>query len=253
MTNSVHVILPAFNEEQPLPNLLQRFSDLGRKNPELGLKVYVINDGSSDGTANTALQDYAGLNVQLHNHERNMGLGQAVLTGLQQAVAQVQDNDVLVVMDADDTHDVNLIPEMTRQLHDGADIVIASRFVPGGDDSTAPAFRRVLSRGASIVFKILFPVANIRDFTSGYRGYRANLIGKAIDHWGERLVEEDGFACMVELLLKLRHWDPQINEIGMHLRYDRKLSASKLKLFRTVGQYLILAIRNRLTPAPRII
>ncbi len=247
----VHVILPAFNEEESLPNLLRRFAQLNREHPELDLIIRVIDDGSSDRTAAVAAQPYDALKVRVHSHPKNLGLGQAMLTGVQRTVAWAKANDVIVAMDADDTHDVNLIPKMAVQLADGACISIASRFVDGGCDATAPPFRRLLSRGASVVFHTVFPLEGIRDFTSGYRMYRAELLNQAVFHWGERLIEENGFACMVELLLKLRHWEPEIQEVPMLLRYDRKMSASKLRLFRTLRQYLVLAIRNAVTPAPR--
>ena len=247
----VHVILPAYNEEESLPNLLERFSQLDHEHPELGLVIRVIDDGSADQTAQVAAADYNGLDVRVHSHEQNMGLGQAMLTGVQRSILRADDSDFIVAMDADDTHDVNLIPKMLEQMADGADISIASRFVEGGNDSTAPQFRRLLSRGASVVFKTVFPLDGIHDFTSGYRMYRGSFMRRAAGHWGERLIEEDGFACMVELLLKLRHWNPDMREVGMHLRYDRKLSESKLRLFRTLRQYLKLAVRNRVTPAPR--
>lgn len=247
----VHVILPAYNEEESLPNLLRRFEQLHREHPELNLVVRVVNDGSKDRTSEVAAQGFGALDVRVHNHPRNMGLGQAMLTGLQRAAAAAEDRDLVVAMDADDTHDVNLIPLMVEEIRSGADIAIASRFVPGGCDDTAPPFRRLLSRGASVVFRAVFPLERIKDFTSGYRMYRGELLHRATAHWGERLIEEDGFACMVELLLKLRHWKPEMREVPMFLRYDRKLGASKLKLFRTLRQYLKLAIRNRVTPAPR--
>tara|TARA_R110002096_G_scaffold292391_1_gene486896 strand:+ start:392 stop:1195 length:804 start_codon:yes stop_codon:yes gene_type:complete len=247
----VHVILPAFNEEESLPNLLKRFATLNQEHPELNLVIRVIDDGSSDRTAEVAALPVAGLEVIVEQHPKNMGLGQAMLTGVQKTVAAAKGNDMIVAMDADDTHDVNLIPRMAGQLADGASISIASRFVEGGCDDTAPPFRRLLSRGASVVFRTVFPLEGIKDFTSGYRMYRADLLKEAVRHWGERLIEEDGFACMVELLLKLRHWEPEMREVPMLLRYDRKLSASKLKLFRTLRQYLVLAVRNSVTPAPR--
>ncbi|MEE9432439.1 MAG: hypothetical protein V3V16_15440 [Melioribacteraceae bacterium] len=77
------------------------------------------------------------------------------------------------------------------------------------------------------------------------------MLRKASIHYGETLVNEQGFACMVELLLKLRHWTPNIIEIPFELRYDRKLGASKLKLFKTIFQYIKLGIRDRVSPAPR--
>jgi dolichol-phosphate mannosyltransferase len=77
-----------------------------------------------------------------------------------------------------------------------------------------------------------------------------SLLRRAIGHYGERLVEEQGFACMVELLMKLRHCNPQIAEVPLVLQYDRKQGASKLKLGRTMKQYLKLVVRENVSPAP---
>ncbi|MCB0731973.1 MAG: glycosyltransferase, partial [Ignavibacteriae bacterium] len=213
--------------------------------------VIVVNDGSSDNTEQIAKDNSSDINLTLVNHEKNMGLGQAVQTGIKEALSQSGINDIIIIMDADDTHDVSLMDQMITKIENGADIVIASRFVQGGNDESAPPFRRLLSRGASIVFKTLLPLDRINDFTSGFRAYRVSLLNKASFHWGETLILEQGFACMVELLLKLRHWNPNIEEIPFFLRYDRKLGASKLKLFKTLMQYLKLGIRDRVSPPPR--
>ena len=247
---TAYFVLPAYNEEETLPHLLKRIAELQAKVTQK-ITVLVVNDGSRDKTAELAENGAPGLNVKLINHAKNMGLGQAVQTGIKQALTIANDEDIMIIMDADDTHDVNLLKPMVEKIEDGSDIVIASRFVDGGDDSTAPAFRRLLSRGAGFVFKTVLPLNDIRDFTSGYRAYRVNMLRRISQHWGERIVEEKGFACMVELLLKLRHWEPVISEVPMNLRYDRKLSESKLKLFRTIFQYVKLALRDRLSPPPR--
>ena len=243
----IHIILPAFNEEKSLPSLLKRFGHLSnRKN----IIVWVVDDGSSDDTARIAKQGVPGVDVRLVSHTKNLGLGQALLTGIETAMRHALDDDVLVVMDADDTHDPELITKMLHRIDKGADIAIASRFVDGGDDRTAPRFRRLLSRGASFVFNTFLPLNGIHDFTSGFRAYRAGLLRRAVNHWGERLIEERGFACMVELLLKLRYSSPTVAEVPFHLQYDRKQSGSKLKLWRTLGQYLKLALRDKLEPPP---
>ena len=130
-------------------------------------------------------------------------------------------------MDADDTHDPAMIRKMHERIDQGADVVICSRFVAGGDDSTAPPFRRLLSRGAAVTFERMLGLDGVHDFTSGFRAYRVSLLARAAKHWGERLVEERGFACMVELLLKLRHANPVIAEVPLVLQYDRKLSAQQ--------------------------
>lgn len=242
-----HVVLPAFNEEASLPPLLHRLADVARTEK---VTVWVVDDGSADATVAVAEAGYGGLDVRVVRHLVNLGLGRAVQSGLRAALEEAGPDDVVVVMDADDTHDPSLIRALQAEITAGADVAICSRFVPGGDDRTAPFGRRLLSRGAAQLFHRALDVDGVRDFTSGYRAYRASLLARASAHWGERLIEEQGFACMVELLLKLRHCRPVITEVPLALRYDRKQGPSKLKLRRTVVQYLKLLARDRLSPAP---
>ncbi|HEX7309283.1 glycosyltransferase [Lentzea sp.] len=242
----VHLVLPAYNEAAALPRLLRRVADVeiaGR------ITVWVVDDGSSDGTGDCAA-GVRGLDVRLVRHPVNLGLGQAVQSGLRAALSDAAPEDVVVVMDADDTHDPGVIPALLEEIATGSDIVICSRFAEGGDDSTAPRFRRFLSRGAAVVLGRALKVDGVQDYSSGFRAYRVSLLRRASAHWGERLVEERGFACMVELLMKLRHCSPVVTEIPLLLRYDRKPGASKLKLGRTLRQYLLLLTRDRLTPVP---
>ncbi len=242
-----HVVLPAYNEQASLPSLLKRLAAAAATER---IVVWVVDDGSADRTAEVAEAGAPGLDVRLVRHPQNMGLGQAVQTGIRSVLDAADPDDYVVVMDADDTHDPAMIRKMHERIDQGADVVICSRFVAGGDDSTAPPFRRLLSRGAAVTFERMLGLDGVHDFTSGFRAYRVSLLARAAKHWGERLVEERGFACMVELLLKLRHCNPVIAEVPLVLQYDRKQSASKLKLRRTIGQYVKLLARDRLAPAP---
>jgi len=244
---NVHMVLPAYNEEESLPNLLNRLSSIEQRDR---LIVWVVDDGSTDRTASIARDGRENLDIRLLSHKVNLGLGQALQTGIGNVLKVASVEDVVIVMDADDTHDTKIVGSMLEKIDEGADIVLASRFVEGGSDRTAPPLRRVLSRGAAIVFNILLPLDGIKDFTSGYRAYRVSLLQRSVDHWGNLLIEERGFACMVELLLKLRYWGPIIEEVPLVLRYDRKKSQSKLKLWQTLGQYLKLAIRDHLQYPP---
>jgi dolichol-phosphate mannosyltransferase len=248
LCGTTHVVLPAYNEAAGLPMLLHRLAELAHTDK---LTVWVVDDGSSDATADVAAAGVSGLDVRLVRHPVNLGLGQAVRSGLQAVlVTAAREDDIVVVMDADDTHDPALIPLLRAELAAGADVAICSRFVLGGDDATAPLGRRLLSRAAAVLFNRALRVDDVRDFTSGFRAYRVSLLDRAARHWGERLIEEQGFACMVELLLKLRHCRPVITEVPLTLRYDRKQGASKLRLMRTISQYLKLLVRDRLAPAP---
>ncbi|MDP1718141.1 MAG: hypothetical protein Q8L40_08685, partial [Burkholderiales bacterium] len=76
--------------------------------------------------------------------------------------------------------------------------------------------------------KLLHPCRGVLDYTCGYRGYRVALLQKTLNHYGSHLVREPGFACMVELLLKLNRAGARMCEVPLALRYDLKQSASKM-------------------------
>src|SRR5262245_930720 len=107
---AAHVILPALNEEEALPTLLGRLAALTPSTP--ALFVWVIDDGSTDRTAAIARQGVDGLDVRLISHPTNLGLGAALQSGISAVLQAAADDDFVVVMDADDTHDVTIIEPM---------------------------------------------------------------------------------------------------------------------------------------------
>jgi len=133
-----------------------------------------------------------------------------------------------------------------------ADIVIASRYAPGGDEVGLTALRKVLSRGASFLLTLMTPVPGARDYTCGFRLYRAAMLRRAADAWGSRLVEEAGFTCMAEVLLKLGRGGARVTEYPLILRYDLKEGASKMKMMRTISRYFALIQRIRAAQLPRV-
>ena len=252
---TIWLTLPAYDEERSLPALLERCVSLADVLRATGdrLAVLVVDDGSRDGTLEAARGFESRLPLEVVPHGVNRGLGAALRTGIEAALGRAGDDDFIATMDADNTHDPGLIPEMvTRMREKHADVVIASRYAPGGEEVGLTRLRQFLSRGASFLLTLTTPVAGARDYTCGFRLYRVSTLRRAAAAWGDRLIEEAGFTCMAELLLKLGRGGARVAESPLVLRYDLKEGASKMKMMRTISRYFTLIRRIRSRPLPRV-
>jgi dolichol-phosphate mannosyltransferase len=237
------VVLPAYNEA---PNLVPLLDRIASSLQGIEHCVLVVDDGSVDETAAVA-EARASSGVLLQKNPRNLGLAETIKRGMVAAVERASGaDDVIVTMDADNTQPPELIPSMLEQIRAGSDLVIASRYRPGARVRGLSVPRRGLSLGASLLFRAALPIAGVRDYTCGFRAYRASLLRRAFDRFGaDQLVAERGFSCMVDILLRLRSLAPVMTEVPLDLRYDYKRGASKMRVARTVGATLRVMMRHR--------
>ena len=240
----VIVALPAYNEEESLPELLERLGE-SFADSNLPYEIVIVNDGSKDATASIVEQYALQMPVHLVNHVVNQGLGITIRDGLREAMERADERDIIVTMDADNTHPPGLIPRMVQMIHEGCDVVIASRFEHGGTVTGVPFNRHLLSFGARILFTLMFPTRGVRDYTSGYRAYRVSVIRDAFEKYGDNFVGEKGFSCMADILLKLRKLGCVFGEAPLRLRYDLKGGESKMQVFKTIRLTLGLLFRQR--------
>ena len=237
-------ILPAYNEEASIVDLLTNYENLAQ-HPEISLNILVVNDGSKDQTAKV-VKDFKG-NIPLHllDNVQNGGLGKVLKDGLLYAIRHLKEGDIVITMDADNSHNPQLIPRMVQQIREGSSLVIASRYRQGARSYGLSFFRTCTSFLAGSLFMIFAPVKGVRDYTCGFRAYRLGLLKQGFDHFGERLIEEKGFSCMVELLLKLNRFRPICHELPMILRYDLKKGSSKMNVRKTIQTTLAVLWQYR--------
>ena len=241
----VLIALPAYNEELGIALVLEDIISL-REVSKYSIEVLVVNDGSTDETANIVHSLSSGREfISLINHDNNRGLGEAVKTILHYSMEKLEDEDMLVTLDADNTHTPLLIETMIdSMIENHLDLVVASRFIEGGKEIGLSNIRKLYSRGAMYYFKLFFPIENLNDYSSGYRAYNMKTLREAYNKWNG-LVTTNGFECMAEIAAKFSRMSIRAGEIPLVLRYDYKKGKSKMKVAKTVKGYFSLLSKVR--------
>lgn len=238
------ILLPAYNEAPCIGTLLSKIKTV-METHGLDYRVLVINDGSHDGTL-TVVQEYVDqMPVEVMNHRINRGLWETVRDGFEWAAEHCKPDDIIIRMDADDTHEPKYIPAMVAKINEGYDVVIASRFLPGGGAEGLDAYRTFVSRCANLVMKLFFPLKGVWEYSCGYRAYRADIVQDAIRIFGNAFIDVKGvgFTCTLEKLIKFRMMGARFAEVPFVLRYDQKLSQSKMLSSITTLGYFVLILK----------
>ncbi|MCA1822680.1 MAG: polyprenol monophosphomannose synthase [Mycobacteriales bacterium] len=184
----VLVCIPTYNERENLEAIVARV----RAAVSL-VDVLVIDDGSPDGTGKLA-DEIARRDEQVHvmHRDAKAGLGAAYIAGFRWG--RTQGYDVIVEMDADGSHQPEELPRLFAALRD-ADVVLGSRWVPGGEVRNWPRSRRLLSQGGNRYTRVALGLP-LADATGGFRAYRANVL----DALPLETVASQGYCFQVDLV-----------------------------------------------------
>ena len=238
------VVLAAYNEEQNLGGLLRKILEQSRETA-LSFEVIVVDDGSSDRTWEIVEAFRDVLPVTAIRHLVNQGLGRSLADGLAKAAKIAHAGDVVVTMDADESHPPGLIPRMFRAVREGYDVVIASRYQPNARLRGLSFRRCMLSYVAAAFAKTLFPIPGVRDYTSGFRAFSGEALQLAYREYGPGFIDQSGFQCTIDILLKMRKLPVIFGEVPLVLRYDLKKGPSKLPAMKTIKATLRLLLKHR--------
>ena len=211
----VLVVIPTYNERENLGPILRRLHEALPK-----VHALVVDDGSPDGTGKLADELAATderMNV-MHRTEK-AGLGAAYVAGFRWGLAK--DYATIVEMDADGSHAPEDLPRLLDALGD-ADLVVGSRYVPGGSVVNWPKRREILSRGGNLYSRIALGV-KVNDITAGFRAYRREVLEKlALDE-----IASHGYCFQIDLTWRTVEAGFEIVEVPITFT-EREIGESKM-------------------------
>lgn len=234
----VCVIIPTYNEkgnmEKLIPQLLKVFSSI----KDFDMNLLVVDDSSPDCTSDV-VSSFSSKhdNIFLLKRAKKEGLGAAYLAGFAHAI-NVMNADVIVQMDADFSHNPEVLPTLVNYTKD-YDFVIGSRYVKGGGTVNWSIIRKVTSRGGNFFARVVAGLKGVHDCTSGYRAMRSSLVKKFnTDH-----MNIFGYAFLTSLLHEAVRNKARIKETPI-IFVDRVEGSSKIGV-KDIVQFFINSFKLR--------
>ncbi len=228
------VVLPTYDEAENLQTIAAAILAVL---PEATLLV--VDDASPDGTGRLA-EDLASKDPRIRVRHRagKAGLGKAYIDGF--GVALTGGARTVVQMDADGSHDPDRLPDLLEPIERGdADLVIGSRYVPGGRVEGWGIVRTVISRGGSLFARIVLGISP-HDLTGGFKAWRADTLAR-IPFDG---IHAGGYVFQIEMTHRAALLGARIREVPITFR-DRELGRSKMSR-RIIVEALVIVVRLRL-------
>ncbi len=230
MTTSV--IVPTYNEKENIEPLIERLLDLPVK-----IQVIVVDDNSPDGTGDIAdrMAEKNPGRVEVVHRESKLGLGTAYIAGFNHAIQQ--QSDLVITMDADFSHPPENIPAMLDKIQAGYDLVIGSRYIPGGKAVECTLPRKILSWGANAFARIALGLT-AHDTTAGFRCYRREVL-ESIDL---KHIFSNGYSFLIEMLYKVQRQGWLVGEVPI-VFHNRRQGVSKISRNEVVkAMYTVLRL-----------
>lgn len=225
-TQSLSIVIPCYNESEGIPSMRERFAavlPVLRQCAEV--ELVLVDDGSSDGSAELLESAFADIdNVIVVRHGKNRGIGAALRSGFAHA-----SGNTIVTCDSDGTYPFEEIPALLDRLVPGVDIVTASPYHPDGGIENVPAYRIIISKGASICYRLLVS-SHIHTYTALFRACRREVIDQVV-------TRADGFVMVTELLVESVLAGFNVAEYPAVLRV-RRYGQSKARVVRITGTHL---------------
>ncbi len=245
----IKIILCAFNEakniQKLIPSIIHEFELMQRE-----FEIIFCLDCSTDNSVELIESFKNKCSITILPIENQRGLGLAYKKAFLHVIFNSKPEDLIISFDADCTHNPSQLKDMIKIFDNkNLDFMVASRFVNSSSIAHFPRYRKLISALISLFLQTFFPIKNsqnkIKDYTSGYRIYKNDILQKLYKKLGTKLITESDFTCLIEILIKLNQQKLLNNfeEYPIQYEYGEKIGASKLRLSRNFYRLLILSIK----------
>lgn len=230
----IYILIPIFNEEQNITNL---YNELERYSFDEDYFFVFSDDGSTDNTKNEIERHFSHDKTIVLGDGINRGPGAAFNVGFDWILEHSKnDKDRVVTIEADCTSDLEILPVMMTLNKLNFDLVLASVYSQGGGFDSTGLLRKFISSVANLLYRFAFDI-KVQTISSFYRVYSVSLLKKIKTQYSI-LIEENGFICMLEILIKAIHCEAKIIEVPMVLKSTKRLGKSKMKIVKTTLDYI---------------
>ncbi|MEE4196258.1 MAG: glycosyltransferase [Bacteroidales bacterium] len=240
-TKMIYFLIPVFNESK---NILPLKNDLVQCLPGHDKFFVFVDDCSTDNTVSVIHENFFDINYRLIEKKQNKGPGDSFNRGFEWILNNRQENsEYIVTLEGDNTSDLSILPKMVAISDLGFDLVLASVYSQGGKLDQTTFFRKLLSFFANLIMRLTLNL-NVLTLSSFYRVYKINLVEK-IKANHRTIISENGFLSKVEILIKAIQLNASVIEVPTTLLSKRRKGKSKMKISKTLIDYLKLIFKSR--------
>ncbi|MAG52342.1 MAG: dolichyl-phosphate beta-D-mannosyltransferase [Nanoarchaeota archaeon] len=223
------IILPTYNEKENIELMIKSLTEVTKKN-NIKAIITVVDDNSPDNTGEIVDKIKITNKIVHIVHRKNKeGLGKAYLSGMNYSLNQKA--DLIMTMDCDFSHNPNLIPNFLKKIEEGYDLVLGSRYIPGGGVHNWPIHRKIISWGGNFLPRLVLGLRTF-DNTTGFRCYKREVLEALnLDN-----IKSNGYSFLVEIAYLIQKKGFKIGETPIlfkdRIHGDSKIS--KKEIFRTL-------------------
>ncbi len=250
----IKIIFCCLNEEKTLPNFLHNLiNEISKITKEF--EILICLDGTTDNSL-SAINNLQNNKIKTLPIIHQRGLGLAFKRLFLEVINNSKDDDLIISLDADNTHNPAQIKKMSESFNkNNLDFLVAARFCGNSVMKKFPIHRKLISKTTSILLQTLFPIKKInskklQDYTSGFRIYKAQKLKELYQKEGNNFIVEPEFTYTCELLIKLSRLKIRADEIAISYDYGKKMEKSKLRIMRNFYR-LIVMIKNLIFHLPK--